>query len=117
MADFTQTASARQFWVAHASRVPGEGLWRSRTSLISLNLRRAMSSKGKFVSARRRNQHARRVRYLFADVRSPCSRMSYQLSVRIECAARVWVASPFSLSLEETDASALVWVKDEGEGE
>src|SRR5205823_11846401 len=50
-------------WVAHASRVLVSASSRSRTFPGNSHSSPERKSKGKPVSARRRNQHARRVRY------------------------------------------------------
>ncbi len=49
-------------WVAHASRVLVIASSRSRTFLVTLSRLALIRFKEKIVSARRRNQHARRVR-------------------------------------------------------
>ena len=48
-----------------SARIPraGEGLWRSRTFLRSPKIVSGNTVQEKFVSAERRNQHTRRVRY------------------------------------------------------
>ncbi len=50
-------------WVAHASRVLASASSRSRTFHVALYRSLQIESNEKVVSARRRNQHARRVRY------------------------------------------------------
>ncbi len=49
-------------WVAHASRVLASASSRSRTFLVISSRPALIRFKEKIVSARRRNQHARRVR-------------------------------------------------------
>jgi len=55
-------SNASTDWVAHASRVPALASSPSRTFLVRPIETRVFILK-KLVSARRRNQHARRVRY------------------------------------------------------
>jgi hypothetical protein len=50
-------------WVAHASRVSASASSRSRTFPLLPSRKSVTRSKEKIVSARRRNQHAGRVRY------------------------------------------------------
>ena len=54
-------------WVAHASRVLVIASSRSRTFLVTLSRLALIRFKKKIVSARRRNQHARRLRYPGGD--------------------------------------------------
>ena len=50
-------------WVAHASRVLASASSRSRTLPVNSQFSECLVLREKIVSARRRNQHARRVRY------------------------------------------------------
>ena len=58
------------FWRVHASRVLASASSRSRIFSVHFYSRLLAKSKAKIVSARRRNQHARRVRYPIRVIRA-----------------------------------------------